>query len=86
MHREGFRDRKHGGEVLADLLEAKYGRPHDAVVIGLPRGGLPVAEVVAQRLDAPLDILASRKIGAPDNEEFAIGAVTESGTRVLNDE
>lgn len=78
-----FRDRKEAGELLAERL-FQYAGP-DTVVLGLPRGGVPVARVVADRLNAPLDVLVSRKIGAPGNPEFAIGAITARGVRVLNE-
>ncbi|HEY9899060.1 MAG TPA: phosphoribosyltransferase family protein [Pantanalinema sp.] len=80
----GFVDRKQAGELLAERL-TRYAGP-DTVVIGLPRGGVPVAREVAERLNAPLDVLASRKLGAPGNPEFAIGAITARGVRVLNHE
>lgn len=79
-----FADRREGGRLLAEKLEGYQGK--DVVVIGLPRGGLPVARAVADRFGWPLDIIVARKIGAPGHSEFAIGAVTARGTRVLNDE
>jgi predicted phosphoribosyltransferase len=78
-----FSDRQEAGRELASKLEAYRGR--DVVVVGLPRGGLPVAREVADHFGWPLDILVARKIGAPDHPEFAIGAVTANGTRVLNE-
>ncbi|MNK56601.1 putative phosphoribosyl transferase [compost metagenome] len=78
-----FADRTEAGRLLAEKLEGYRGQ--DVVVIGLPRGGLPVARQVADRFGWPLDILVARKIGAPQHEEFAIGAVTARGTRVLNE-
>ena len=78
-----FSDRREAGRELASKLEAYRGR--DVVVVGLPRGGLPVAREVADHFGWPLDILVARKIGAPDHPEFAIGAVTANGTRVLNE-
>src|SRR5262245_40443316 len=85
-----YRDRRHAGTVLADLVAeqipaAGAGEP-PPVVLGLPRGGVPVAAPVARRLDAPLDVLTVRKIGTPHHEELAIGAVASGGFRVLNDE
>jgi putative phosphoribosyl transferase len=77
-----FQDRHQAGLKLAEKLTAYRGQ--DAVVLGLPRGGLGVARPVADRLGLPLDIIVARKIGAPGNEELAIGAVTTHGTRVLN--
>jgi predicted phosphoribosyltransferase len=76
-----FRDRRDGGRRLAALLEP-YRREHP-VVLGLPRGGVPVAAVVARELGAPLDVVVVRKIGAPQNSEYAIGAVAEGGVHVL---
>ena len=58
----------------------------DPVVVGLPRGGVPVAEEVATALGAPLEILAVRKLGAPHNPEYGIGAIAEDGTRVFDPE
>jgi putative phosphoribosyl transferase len=79
-----FADRQEAGRMLGKRLRAHLGK--DAVVLGLPRGGVVVAKEVADALEAPLDIVVARKIGAPGWEEFAIGAVTPSGTRVLYDE
>lgn len=70
-----FRDREQAGEALADAL-AGLGLS-DPVVLALPRGGLPVAVPVANRLGAPLDLLLVRKIGAPGHEELAVGAVVD---------
>jgi putative phosphoribosyl transferase len=78
-----FRNREEAGQRLAQALRAFKGT--DAVVLGLPRGGVAVARPVAEALGVPLDVLVARKIGAPHQEEFAIGAVTARGTRVLND-
>jgi putative phosphoribosyl transferase len=85
-----YRDRRHAGTVLADLVAEQIppAGPGDAppVVLGLPRGGVPVAAPVAKRLGAPLDVLTVRKIGTPHHEELAIGAVASGGFRVLNDD
>jgi putative phosphoribosyl transferase len=78
-----FRDRDEAGRLLADRLLDLRGK--DAVVLGLPRGGLVVARHVADGLGLPLDFIVTRKLGAPGNEELAIGAVTAHGVRVLND-
>jgi putative phosphoribosyl transferase len=85
-----YRDRLEAGRVLADRVAERL-PPGDAstpppVVLGLPRGGVPVAAPVAARLGAPLDVLTVRKIGTPHHEELAIGAVASGGLRVLNDE
>lgn len=68
-----FRDRTHAGQVLAEQL-MKY-RDADPLVLALPRGGAPVAREVAAALDAPLDVLVVRKLGAPSQPEFGFGAV-----------
>ena len=68
-----FRDRKHAGELLGGLLESYRGRPQ-TVVLGLARGGVPVAAEVARALGLPLDVFVVRKIGAPRQPELAIGA------------
>ncbi|MFX0577897.1 erythromycin esterase family protein [Nocardia nepalensis] len=80
-----FRDRHEAGRVLAGLLEHYRGDP-DVLVLGLPRGGVPVAWEVAAALGAPMDTLVVRKLGAPGNPEFAIGALSTGGRIVLNDD
>jgi len=79
-----FRDRHDAGRRLAAELPAH--RDEDPVVIGLPRGGVPVAEEIAAALDAPLEVLAVRKLGAPHNPEYGIGAIAEGGIRVFDSE
>ena len=79
-----FTDRREAGRLLAAEL-AKYSGPDDVVVLGLPRGGVPVAWEVARGLRAPLDVLMVRKLGAPGQPELAIGAIGEGGVRVLNE-
>lgn len=79
-----FRDREQAGKLLAKAV-AKLGLT-DVVVLAIPRGGVPVAREVASALGAPLDLVITRKIGAPGNPEFAIGAVTQDGEPMLNDE
>jgi putative phosphoribosyl transferase len=80
----GFRNRHDAGRRLAALLEPFRGeRP---VVVGIPRGGVPVAAEVAQALGAALDVAVVRKIGAPRSPEFAIGALAEGGVCVLSDQ
>jgi putative phosphoribosyl transferase len=77
-----FADRRAAGRQLAQRLAALADeRP---VIVGLPRGGVPVAVEVANALRAPLDILAVRKLGAPGNPELAVGAVAEDGSGVLD--
>ncbi|MBH0781063.1 erythromycin esterase family protein [Nocardia bovistercoris] len=80
-----FRDRHEAGRVLAELLEHYRGAPN-LLILGLPRGGIPVAWEVAAALDAPMDALVVRKLGAPGNPEFAIGALSSGGRIVLNDD
>lgn len=65
---------------------AERGSNGDAVVLGLPRGGLPVAAEVSAALHAPLDVFCVRKLGVPDYPELALGAVATGGVRVLNDD
>lgn len=77
-----FRDRLDAGRQLGERLAEYQGR--DVVVLGIPRGGVPVAAEVARRLDADLDVIVARKLGAPHQEELAIGAVTANGGRFLN--
>jgi erythromycin esterase-like protein/predicted phosphoribosyltransferase len=80
LHR--FRDRVEAGQALAERLRAHAGR--DVVVLGLPRGGVPVAFEVARALDAPLDVFLVRKLGVPGHEELAFGAIATGGMRVIN--
>ncbi|HNF06242.1 MAG TPA: erythromycin esterase family protein [Mycobacterium sp.] len=83
--RRVFKDRREAGQVLAGLLEAYRGRP-DVVVLGLARGGIPVAYEVAKALGVPLDAFIVRKLGAPGHEEFAVGALASGGRVVVNDD
>jgi predicted phosphoribosyltransferase len=80
-----FRDRAEAGRVLAERLRRYAGRD-DVVVLGLPRGGVPVAFEVARELGVPLDVFLVRKLGVPGHEELAFGAIATGGTRVLNTE
>ena len=77
-----FADRSEAGRVLAGRLERLRGA--DVVVVGLPRGGVPVALEVALALDAPLDVVLVRKLGVPFEPELAMGAIGEDGARVVN--
>jgi putative phosphoribosyl transferase len=82
-----FRDRRHAGQVLGwRLVEAGVLErfPERRLVLGLPRGGVPVAGEVARILAAPLDVFLVRKLGVPGHEELAMGAIASGGTRVLN--
>ncbi|MCC7163943.1 MAG: phosphoribosyltransferase [Anaerolineae bacterium] len=78
-----FRDRAEAGQALAARLRGYRGRP-DVIVLGIPRGGVVVAEQIARALEAPLDVFVTRKIGAPVNEELAIGAVASDGSVLLD--
>src|SRR5215213_8294955 len=78
-----FDDRQDGGRRLANALRRYAGR-EDVIVLGLPRGGVPVAAEVARALDAPLDVFLVRKLGVPGREELAFGAIALGGARVLN--
>src|SRR3954463_12065524 len=78
-----FRDRSEAGRLLAQPLRRSPGRD-GVVVLGLPRGGVPVAHEIAQALDAPLEVFVVRKLGIPAREETAFGAIATGGTRVLN--
>lgn len=78
-----FSDRHQAGRVLAKHLQRYAGQP-DVVILGLPRGGMPVAAEVARELDAPLDVLAVRRLGLPDFEEIAMGAIGPSGATVID--
>jgi predicted phosphoribosyltransferase len=80
-----FRDRADAGRRLADRLEHLRGR-EGLLVLGLPRGGVVVAEQVARALGAPLDVLVVRKLGFPGHEELALGAVASGGAIVVNDD
>jgi predicted phosphoribosyltransferase len=77
-----FKDRNQAGKLLARELRS-YGQRADAVVLALPRGGVPIGFAIAQRLGIELDILLVRKLGLPGHEEFAMGAVGSGGVRVL---
>jgi putative phosphoribosyl transferase len=79
-----FKDRQDAGkQLVAHLL--KYKNQSDAVVLGLARGGVVTASEIAKGLHLPLDVIVVRKIGAPGNEELAIGAITEQGDGIFND-
>jgi len=80
-----FRDRTEAGRRLARELSDYAGRS-DIIVLGLPRGGVPVAYEVARALGAPLDVFVVRKIGLPQHEELAMGAIASGGARVLSED
>lgn len=85
LHARPYANRREAGVELARLLRAYAGRT-DAVVLGLPRGGVPVAYEIARALDALLDIFIVRKLGVPGHRELAMGAIATGGVRVLNEE
>lgn len=78
-----FRDRGEAGRLLANELLSLKGE-RDVIVLAIPRGGVPVGMEVAKAIGAPLDIVVTRKIGAPGNPELAVGAVTEEGEMILD--
>jgi putative phosphoribosyl transferase len=80
-----FPNRTEAGRQLAEKLIKYVGRA-DVIVLGLPRGGVPVAFEVAQRLGVPLDVFLVRKLGVPGFEELAVGAIASGGVRVLNED
>lgn len=79
---ESFEDRKEAGRLLAASLKGLSGK--DTVVLGIPRGGIVIANEISRALNSELDIILSRKIGAPGNPELAIGSVGENGRFFLN--
>jgi putative phosphoribosyl transferase len=79
-----FKNRTEAGRLLAKRLAARYAGRKDVIVLGVPRGGVPVAFEVATALKAPLDIFLSRKLGVPGQEELAFGALASGGVRVLD--
>jgi putative phosphoribosyl transferase len=81
-----FRDRAEAGRLLGERLQPDYAGTPDLLVLGLPRGGVPVAFEVARMLDAELDVYVVRKLGVPGHEELAMGALASGGVRVLNDD
>lgn len=83
-----YRNRAEAGERLADALESVQfvDRETTPLVLGVPRGGIPVAAVVADRIGGELDVLVAHKLGAPGNPEYAIGAVAEDGTAIVDEQ
>src|SRR4051812_30164521 len=81
--RTAFADRRAAGRALGHRL-AEDSEPGDALVLGLPRGGVPVGVEVATALGAPLDVFVVRKLGLPWQPELAMGAIASGGVRVLN--
>jgi putative phosphoribosyl transferase len=80
-----FKDRADAGKRLAERL-LEYANRADVIVLGVPRGGVPVAAEIAARLNAPLDVFVLRKLGVPWQEELAFGAIASGGIRVLDEE
>ncbi|AFY96521.1 phosphoribosyltransferase family protein [Chamaesiphon minutus] len=85
MTKTRFRNRSEAGKLLASQLTQYANRP-DVLVLGIPRGGVPVAAEVAAALNAPLDVCLVRKLGVPGHSELAMGAVAAGGFEVLNEE
>jgi len=83
--REIFRNRIEAGQLLAEKL-TRYANQPNVIVLGLPRGGVPVAFGVAKALRVPLDVFVVRKLGTPGRRELAMGAIATGGVRVLNEE
>lgn len=79
-----FKNRIEAGQKLAEKLGA-YKNKKDAIVLALPRGGVVLGAEIAKILDLPLDIIVPRKIGHPENPEYAIGAITETGEGIFNE-
>ena len=83
--REIFRNRIEAGQLLAEKLTCYANQPN-VIVLGLPRGGVPVAFEVAKALHVPLDVFVVQKLGTPGRRELAMGAIATRGVRVLNEE
>lgn len=83
-----FRDRIDAAEILAERLKESFNNlkinRQEAVILGIPRGGVIIADIVARKLSTGFDIVIGRKLGAPENKELAIGAVMEDGTSYIN--
>lgn len=79
-----LKDRKAAGQALAEALQ-KYKEYKDVIVLGLPRGGVPVAAEIAESLGAELDLMLVRKLGTPGQRELAMGAIASVGSRVMNE-
>jgi len=79
-----FHDRKEAGILLSDKL-AKYAQTADTIILALPRGGVPVAYEIAQKLNLPLDVFIVRKLGVPYQEELAMGAIASGDVTFLNE-
>jgi putative phosphoribosyl transferase len=86
MSTEPFADREEAGQLLGAEVLRRIGKRADAIVLALPRGGVPVGYEVARALEAPLDVFIVRKLGVPGQEELAMGAIASGGVRVLNED
>ncbi len=84
MSQTPFKDRQEAGRALAQRVAAALPADADAIVLALPRGGVPVGWEVARAIAAPLDVLVVRKLGYPGQEEYAMGAIAAGGVRVSN--
>jgi putative phosphoribosyl transferase len=82
---EKYTNRIEAGKILANELKA-YAKQPDALILALPRGGVPVAYEIAEALSVPLDVFIVRKLGLPGHEELALGAMAMDGTIIMNDE
>lgn len=80
-----YRDRENAGKILANHLQAYTHQPN-VIVLGLPRGGVPVAYQIAKSLSAPLDVFIVRKLGVPGHEELAMGAIAMGGDCIFNND
>lgn len=83
VYSEPFQDRIEAGKLLAEALVRYAGRA-DVVVLGLPRGGVPIAHEVSQKLGVPFDVFVVRKLGVPGHEELAMGAIATGNVRLVN--
>jgi putative phosphoribosyl transferase len=81
-----FRDRYEAGDLLGEFLMSEIGKLDGGIVLGLPRGGVPIAARVASRLGLPLDVFIVRKLGMPGHAEYAMGAIASGGVMVLNED
>lgn len=81
-----FDDRFDAGRLLAQQLKLNYSKRKDVIILGLPRGGVPIAAEVAKALHAPLDICIVRKLGVPKDREVAMGAIASGGITILNED
>jgi predicted phosphoribosyltransferase len=79
-----FKDREHAAHLLAERLRAAYKDKH-SLVLGVPRGAMPMAKIIADALGGELDVVLVHKLGHPDQPELAIGAIDESGNTILSD-